>query len=577
MKKTGRILLVLLVLVVSTALLFPTFKWYVLTPTETKQLAAGSNIQIREYARNQASIDVQTLKGFVSTNPNDDISKEYKYLIKDAKTALSENHRTTPDKWTYYSLLASFPSEDALFETIESHYREDLLSVKENSNYILQLGLDLKGGMSVLLEADIEGFKEKNGYEPSAAELTALLNEDVMILSSRIDQFGVTEPDIRLQGGDQLLIELPGETDPERVNSFLRSRGSLTFQLVDSNLTARVNNDYALNPSSFFDESGDIVTPSYIPDNKVVAGYYVEDEYGLEELESLVVLRREVGLDGSHLKSANVSQDEQSHRPVVNFTLDSEGGDIFHTLTNANVGASLAVVMDGKVKSVARINSAIRDNVQLTGGFSEEEAQSLAVMLKTSSLPIDLKVISEQAVGASLGDDAVNISLRAILVGLALVLIFVLIYYGPAGVIADVVLLMNLYMMIALLSALNFTLTLSSIAGIVLTLGMAIDANVIIYERMKEERATLVLGYKIVKSGFSMAFWTIMDSNVTTIIAAVVLSIFGSSSVKGFANTLAIGIVCSLFTSLFVSHLLFDLFISEENMKKVRLSWRKGR
>ena len=575
MKKTGRILLVILVLAVATALLYPTFKWYVLTPAATKQLAAGSDYQIRDYVRGQADKDVRILKSSAKENPDGDVPSEYKYLIKDAKEALSSQRRSNPDKWTNYTLLSSFPNEDSFFSAIEAHYREELLEVKENSNYILQLGLDLKGGMSVLLEADVDGFAEKNGYTPNSAELVSLLNEDITILNSRIDQFGVTEPDIRLQGDDQILIEISGETDPERVNSFLRSRGSLTFQLVDNSLTERVTREYGENPAKFFDEEGGLIAPSYIPEDKMLAGYYVEDDYGIENLESLVVLRREVGLDGAHLKSASVSQDEQTRRPVVNFTLDSEGGDIFYNLTSKNVGASLAVVMDGKVKSVARINSAIRDSVQLSGGFTEEEAQSLAVSLKTASLPIDLKVLSQQAVGASLGDDAVTVSLRAILVGLLLVIIFVVIYYGPAGFIADFALLMNLYMMIALLSALNFTMTLSSIAGIVLTLGMAIDANVIIFERMKEEQAKGALGYQIVKAGFQKAFWTIMDSNITTIIAAVVLSIFGSSSVKGFANTLAIGIVCSLFTALFVSHLIFDLFITEDNMKRVKLSWRR--
>lgn len=575
MKKTGRILLVVLVLAVATALLYPTFKWYVLTPDETKQLAAGSNAQIRDYARYHASEDVQILKSLATTDPDGSVASEYKYLIKDAKNSLLHQNRSNPSKWTYYSLLTSFSSEADFFSAIEAHYRDWLLSVKDNSGYILQLGLDLKGGMSVLLEADLDDYAEKNGSTPNQTELSTLLDEDILILSSRIDQFGVSEPDIRRQGESQILIEIPGETDPERVNSFLRSRGSLSFQLADNSLTDRVNRDYMVNPLSIMDENGNVFTPSYVPADKVVLPYYVEDSYGIEELESFVVVRREIGLDGAHLKSVSVSQDEQTRRPVVNFTLDFQGGEIFYALTSSNVGASLAVVMDGRVKSVARINSAIRDSVQLSGGFTEEEAQSLAVALKTATLPIELKVISQQGIGASLGDDAVEVSLKAIALGLILVIAFVLAYYGPAGIVADIAFLMNLYMMMALLSALNFTMTLSSIAGIVLTLGMAIDANVIIYERMKEEMALGKLGYQVVKSGFGRAFWTIMDSNITTIIAAIVLSIFGSSTVKGFANTLAIGIVCSLFTSLFVSHLIFDLFITEDKMNRVKLSWRK--
>ena len=188
-----------------------------------------------------------------------------------------------------------------------------------------------------------------------------------------------------------------------------------------------------------------------------------------------------------------------------------------------------------------------------------------------------MKVVSQSAIGATLGDDSVALALKALLFGVLLVVVFMVAYYGLSGLVADLALLMNLFLMISLLSALNFTLTLASIAGIVLTLGMAIDANVIIYERMKEEKAKGEAGFMVVKSGFSRAFWTIMDSNVTTIIAAAVLIVLGSSSVKGFAVTLAVGIGCSLFTALLLSHLIFDLFISEENGRQVHIGWRKNR
>ncbi len=575
MKKTGRILLVLLVLVVGAMLLTPTIKWYCFTPDSLKELAAGTNLQIREYSRGQASRDVRELKALFSASPDSAVPEKFEALIPAAKASLKKNGKSAPKEWTVKSLLSSFDSETACFEAAEGVYRDDIMAVKRLSSRVLQLGLDLRGGMSVLLEADIDSYAEKTGTEPTKDELTKLLSDDIDILTSRIDQFGVSEPDIRLQGSDQILIEVPGEADPERVNSFLRGSGSLTFQLVDSALTKEVNAAYKRNPSSIFSDDGQMITPSYIPAGKTLAGYYTEDEYGIETLESLVVINDEIGLDGIHLDSAEVSKDNQSLRPVINFHLDSEGGRIFYQLTKANIGNQLAVVMDGKVKSVATINSAIQDSVQLSGGFSEEEASSLAIVLKTAALPIDLKVLSQQSVGATLGDDAVSVALKAILAGILLVIIFMAIYYGPAGFIADFALLMNFYMMIAVLSAMNFTLTLASIAGLVLTLGMAIDANVIIYERMKEELKAGATIYDSVKVGFGKAFWTIMDSNVTTIIAAVVLSIFGSSSVKGFANTLAIGVACSLFTALFVSHLIFDLFVREDK-GSVKLSWRKN-
>ena len=579
MKKTGRILLVLLVVVVASFLLYPTVKWYMFTPQAIKELAAGSNLQIREYSRGQASRDVRVLKDKAKTTPNGEVDKEYKYLEKKAKEILKESGKSVPSKWTWFSLLSAFPDEASFFSAVEESYRVEIMNAKNLSGRVLNLGLDLRGGMSVLLDADTTLFEEKNGRAPTEEELTALLVEDIDVLSMRIDQFGVTEPDIRLQGKGQILIEIPGEADPERINSFLRSSGSLSFHLVDDSLTNKVNAEYKKNPSSFIDDDGRLISVDYIPQGKTLLGYYVQDDYGIEYMKSLVVIYDEVALDGSHIENAKVSEGSTNNvsniSPSINFNLDAEGGNIFYAFTSAHKGDSLAVVMDDKVKSVATINSAIRDSVSLTGAFTQEEAQSLAVVLKTSSLPIELKVASQSAIGATLGDDSVKIALKALLAGVLLVIIFMVAYYGLSGLIADFALLMNLFMMIALLSALNFTLTLASIAGIVLTLGMAIDANVIIYERMKEEKATGKSGYEVVKVGFARAFWTIMDSNVTTIIAALVLIVLGTSAVKGFAVTLAVGIGCSLFTSLLLSHLIFDIFITEESFRQVHLGWRR--
>ena len=574
MKKTGRILLVVIVLLVAGALLYPTVKWYCFVPQDIKSLAAGSNEQIRDYSRGQASRGVRELTSLLASDKDAPVPEEYSYLEKSAASLMKESGKKAPSKWTVYSLLSAFPSQNELFSTIEAYYRDELLEAKKLSNNVLQLGLDLRGGMSVLVEADKEGYEEERGTELSDAELSALIAEDIEILTARIDQFGVTEPDIRQQGSDRILIEVPGETDPERVDSFLRGTGSLTFHLVDSELTSRVNRDYK-DYSAAFAADGSIITPSYIPSGRTLYGYYTEDEYGIDTLQQFVVIYDEVALDGSHLDSVRVDRDQRTQRPVVNFHLDSEGGKIFYSFTSANVGKALSVVMDGKVKSVATINSAISQDVQLSGGFTEEEAESIAVTLKTASLPIELQVVSQQSVGATLGDDSVSVALKAIIAGVVLVVIFMVAWYGKTGLIADLALLMNFYMMIAVLSALHFTLTLSSIAGLVLTMGMAVDANVIIFERMKDELRAGKSSFEAVGEGFAHAFWTIMDSNVTTIIAAIVLSIFGSSTVKGFANTLAVGIACSLFTSLFVTHLVFDFLYPEDTLRKLRLSWRR--
>ena len=577
MKKTGRILLVIAVIAVCALLLYPTIRWYLLVPEDVKDLAAGSSESIRDYARGQASREVQELLDILRQSPDVPVPDWFSYLADDAGRARKDRGLDEPSSWTVYELLSSFPSEDGLFQAIEAHYRDTLLDAKRLSGNVLQLGLDLKGGMSVVLEADLDAYEALHGTRPSGSELESLLADDIDILTARIDQFGVTEPDIRMQGSDQILIEVPGDADPERVDSFLMSRGSLEFHLVDPVLTARVNEEYLGHRSRAFDSDGRIITPSYIPSGRTLLGYYVEDAYGIDELQQFVVIYDDVALDGVHLESARMERNPQNNQPVVDFHLDSEGGRIFYAFTSSHIGQQLAVVMNGRVKSVASISSAISQDVQLTGSFTQDEAASLAVALRTASLPIDLTVVSQQGIGATLGSDSVAVAAWAILLGFVLVVAFMVIYYGPAGFIADIALLLNLFMMVAVLSALHFTVTLSSVAGLVLTLGMAVDANVIIYERMKEEKAAGKRPYEVVRRGFDRAFWTIMDSNVTTIIAAVVLSVLGSSSVKGFANTLAIGVTCSLFTALFVTHLIFDCFVKEESFSGIRLSWRRGR
>jgi preprotein translocase subunit SecD len=427
--------------------------------------------------------------------------------------------------------------------------------------------------MSILLDADVEAYETKNGVQLSSAETTALIQEDIAILNERIDQFGVTEPNIRLQGSDQILIEIPGAADPERVNSFLRGKGSLTFQIVDDELTDELNAYYAENPGEVFTDSGQIKQPEFLPAGKVATAYYENDAYGLDQLSRFVVLNEEIGLDGIHIANAVVGTNPVTGQPTVNFELDGTGGELFYKLTSTHTGELMAVVQDGKVKAMATITEPIRNNVQITG-FGLEEAQDLSVVLKTAALPIELIVVSQQGVGASLGEDTVQAGLIAILIGLVLVFAFMIVIYKGSGLFADIALLFNLIIVLSVLSAFNLTLTLTSIAGLLLTVGMAVDANVIILERIKEELAYGKSAEAAVKAGFAKAFWTIMDANVTTIIAALILSQLGSGAIKGFANTLAVGIVSSMFNALFVVKLMYDAVLSGKH-PRLSISWRR--
>ncbi len=561
MKNAGRLAAVLLVLIVSAVLLYPSIKWYCFVSEDVKQLAVGTKEQIRDYSRARAGEDVAAIRKLGGSAA---VPAEYRYLIDVAK---ERGYSKVSD---IASLMGAFKSEADLFSVIEGHWRDVIMETKKLSGRVLTLGLDLKGGVSVLLDADVDSFAQKLGRTPTSEEISAAVGEDIAVLSSRIDQFGVSEPDIRRQGEDQILIEIAGEADPERVRSFLQGKGSLYFCLVDSALTNKVNNLYKSNPGSFYDENGSLVTPDIVPDDRLMLGYYTTDDYSLDVLQSFVVLDTGVTLDGSYIESSTQSKDSITGRPVVNFTLSSEGGNLFYDLTSRHKGQALAVVLDDKVKSVATINDAINRNVQISG-FTEKEAAALAITLKSASFPIDLEISSMTSIGATLGDDAVRAGLLAIIIGFALVIVFMAVYYSLAGLVADLALLLNLFIMVSLLSALGFTVTLTSVAGLILTLGMAVDANVIIYERIKEELRKGKTPFAALDAGFKRAFWTIMDSNITTIIAALVLSTLGSSSVKGFAITLAIGIGSSLFTSLYFSHFLFDLFIKEDT-KVFRIS-----
>ncbi|MCK9190515.1 MAG: protein translocase subunit SecD [Sphaerochaetaceae bacterium] len=569
MKKRDRLIIVLLVLLMCGYFLYPTIKWYTAVPQETKDLASGSNEQIREYARGQATRDLRTIKDLVASDAEAAVPAEFVYLEKTAKTNYKAMKKDVPS-WNITTLCAGFYTEKDMFDTIEQHYRTTIVGVKTLSDNVLQLGLDLKGGMSILLDADTAAYEEKAGKSASDAEIKTLVNQDIEILQTRIDQFGVSEPEIRLQGDDQILIEIPGATDPERVNTFLQGKGSLLFQIVDETLSTKLNEYFTENPSEAYTDTGAIKQPDFLPAGKIAAGYYTKDSYGIDELQRFVVIDSEIGLDGIHLESAQTGTNGITGQPVVNFHLDAVGGDAFYKFTSTHVGDAMAVVMDGKVKSIATINEPIRQDVQISG-FSADEASALAIVLRTAALPIELIVSSQQSVGATLGEDAVAAGLEAILIGLVLVVLFMVIYYGASGLVADLALVFNLLIMLSVLSALHFTLTLTSIAGLILTLGMAVDANVIIYERIREELRLGKSSQASIRAGFGKAFWTIMDANITTIIAALVLSQLGSSSVKGFANTLAIGIISSLFTSLFVSHLIFDATVTDKEGAKLHI------
>lgn len=573
MNKTKRFVIVLVVLAVAFAFLFPSLQWYAMTPKEDQALALGSREQIREYAWRMARADLAEIERLVAASDAEPLPDRFDPLVKRAKKIYKELGIDAPAVWSAKAFLGAFDNRGDALAELEDYYRSHVLGLKKLHGSAVQLGLDLSGGMSVIIRADIEALEAKVGRTLSPAERDDAVERALEVLNNRIDKFGLTEPVIRRQGDDRIYVEIPGAADPDRINSIIMGRGKLAFHIVDEQATASLASYLESNPLAIGDDLV-LADPSLIPEGTMVRKYYTKDEYGLDEWTgTYMVIAAEAGLDGNHIESATVSSDAVTGQPEVVFSLDKEGGEIFYALTSANVEKTMAVVLDDRVRTGARISGPIQANVKITG-FDVDEANNLALILRSAALPVELVVESQQAIGASLGEDTILEGRNAVLLGLALVFLFMLMYYKGAGVNATLAQVLNLFLMFSILSAFNLTLTLPSIAGFVLTIGMAVDANVIIFERIKEELREGKGRKAAIDAGFSKAFWAVMDGNMTTIIAALFLSQLGTGSIQGFAVSLAIGNISSLFTSLFVSRLLFDFNTDVAKHQTVSIGWR---
>jgi preprotein translocase subunit SecD len=571
MNKTKRFLVVLVVLAIAFVFLVPTLRWYAMTPKEDQALALGSREQIREYSWRMARADLAEIEKLVTDETP--LPDRYDPMVKRAKAIYKELGLSNPKAWNAKAYLAAFDNRSDALSELEDYYRERVLSLKKLHGSAVQLGLDLSGGMSVIIRADIPALEAKVGRSLSPAERDDAVVRAVEVLNNRIDKFGLTEPVIRRQGDERIYVEIPGAADPERINGIIMGRGKLAFHIVDEDATSALMTHLQSNPLAVRDDLT-VSDPSLIPPGMMVRKFYTKDSYGLDEWTGrYMVITSVAGLDGNHIESATVSSDAITGQPEVVFSLDKEGGDIFYKLTSENVDKTMAVVLDDRVRTGARISGPIQANVKITG-FDLDEANNLALILRSAALPVELVVETQQAIGASLGDDSILEGRNAVVIGLLAVFIFMLMYYKGAGINATVAQILNLFLMFSILSAFNLTLTLPSIAGFVLTIGMAVDANVIIFERIKEELREGKGRKASVEAGFSKAFWAVMDSNITTILAALFLSQLGSGPIQGFAVSLAIGNMSSLFTALFVSRLIFDFGTDVMKRQSTSISWR---
>jgi preprotein translocase subunit SecD len=373
-------------------------------------------------------------------------------------------------------------------------------------------------------------------------------------IRNRVDMFGVAEPDIRPQGDDRIVIQLPGLSNPQEAVNLIGKTAVLEFKLVDD---GPVTAEEAL-------RSGP-------PPGTVVLYEKRVDPVTGETIRIPYLLRKQTLLTGNSLVDARVRQDDLGD-VMVSITFDSRGARDFEEITGQYVNRLLAIVLDDQIYSAPRINSRIAGGeAVIEGNFTPEEAQVLAVALRAGALPAPVRVLEERSVGPSLGQDSIRQGLTAGIVGLAAILIFLVVYYSWSGLIADTALILNFPIILGALAGFGATLTLPGIFGLVLTMAMAVDANVLIFERIREEIRYGKGPQAAVSGGFDRAFWTIFDSNLTTVIAALVLYQFGSGPIRGFAVTLIVGILSSMFTAIFASRLIFDSILKRKKVKKISI------
>jgi len=385
---------------------------------------------------------------------------------------------------------------------------------------------------------------------------TKAVGQAIETIRNRVDALGVSEPTIEQHGAGgqyQILVQLPGVDDFGRVKDIIQSTAMLEIK-------QSLGGPYPSEQAAMQDKGGIIPADAVLLPGHSMPGAEAEGQ-------AWYFVSRISAVSGKDLRDAQPGRDPNG-QPSVTFSLTGDGGQRFFSFTSAHVGDSLAVVLDGKVQEVANIKEPIRDQGSISGGrMSEQQSKDLSMILRSGALPASIKYLSEETVGPSLGAESIRSGVRATVIGMVAVLIFMLIYYRGAGINADLALIMNLIILLGFLgwssiAGVNIALTLPGIAGVILTVGMGVDSNVLIFERIREELRNGKTPPSAVDQGFSHAWITIVDTHVTTIVSAAILFIFGTGPVKGFATTLTFGLLANLFTAVFVSRFIFDWVLS---------------
>ena len=419
----------------------------------------------------------------------------------------------TSDENSRQTILDEFASEESELNPYYQRFKSHQLDIVEENNF----------------------FKVSFSKQGIINLKTSSQDQALEIVRRRIDEIGTNEPNILKRGNDRILVELPGLDDPMRIKSLLGKTANLTFRFVTNDTEG-----------SFGAEK-------------------LEFEDGTEE----AIVSKRIILSGENLLDAQPRMDTENNETVVTFSLDRVGAKRFGKATSTGIGKRLAIVLDGKVISAPVIRDTIATGSgQISGGFTFQSATDLALLLRSGALPAPLNIIEERTVGPDLGQDSINAGMIALLIGFILVILYIFVKYKIFGIITNIALILNLFILVGILTIFEATLTLPGIAGIILTVGMAVDANVLIFERIKEELKSEKNNLIAFDSGYTKSRTAILDANITTLLAAIILFFMGSGPIKGFSLTLGIGIFTTLFTVYFIARLLTVLYVSKNKEKE---------
>ena len=460
-------------------------------------------------------------------------------VVKESLDTFSDDLRSTLRKNKIFFSKFNIKDDQIFFNVKNDNQKEDLLKIL--SKYSQDASFEYEKEKLVKISFNTE--KIKNIKDTA-------VSQSIEVIRRRVDEFGTKEPTIQKQGLDRILLELPGITDPERLKSLLGKTAKLTLQIVDEDLSSNEIKSGKTKPGTIVYES--------------------DNELDMTGNPLLYAVKKRNSISGDLLTNAFPTVDKGS--PVVSFEFNNKGGRKFGKITTDNIGKKLAIILDKKVISSPNIREPITGGKGIiTGQFTFQEATDLAMLLRAGALPAPLNIIEERTVGPSLGADSIESGKFASILGFVLIIIFMLLVYGTFGIFANIALIFNLLILISILTLIKATLTLPGIAGIVLTIGMAVDANVLIFERIKEEIKHNLSPIATIDTGYKEAFKTIVDANITTLIAAIMLFGLGSGPVKGFAVTLSIGILTSMFTAIMFTRILILIWLKNKSPERLSL------